>query len=302
MQARERWPYRRVADLLFGQGGADRMSELEQAVAELGIDEQERGAVALVYETGRRFPDATARGVLRRLREGLPLPRRASALLSGGGLAVEDDGLVELALGGGEHNLRGEAAASVLGPEGVGRLIGAMFEAKGDVEAGTVGRTGASTDRRWMLRRRILGMRIESLVAAAEALGSQADSGRLADLAGLIAAHSGLGEGEGFEAEVGASVGKLVRDWGERLLGSRLATRDEMAAIASMASRSPSPELLPILRDLLEAELASRRGGTGNGRAQRGTRGVGRRKRHGPRGRCSTGARSRRFPAPRRPR
>ena len=259
VHARERWPYRRVADLVFGQGGADRMSELETAVAELRIDEQERGAVALVDEAGRRFPEATARGVLRRLREGLPLPRRASALLSGGGLAVEDVGLFELALGGGEHNLRAEAAASVLGPEGVGRLIGAVFEAKGDVEAGTVGRAGASTDRRSMLRRRILGTRIESLVAAAEALGLQADNGRLADLAGLIAAHSGLGEGDGFDAEVGASVGKLVRDWGERLLGSRLATREEMASIASMASRSPSPELLPILRDLLKAELASRR-------------------------------------------
>lgn len=78
----------------------------------------------------RRWPQALAEGLLRRLREQRELFYGADDILAAAGFALEDDALLRIALEEtNRHDYRAEAAASVLGPNAVGRLIDAYLAA-----------------------------------------------------------------------------------------------------------------------------------------------------------------------------
>ena len=78
----------------------------------------------------RRYPQALADGLLRRVRERRELFYGADDILAAAGFALEDDALLGIALQEtSRHDDSAEAAASVLGPNAVGRLIDAYLAA-----------------------------------------------------------------------------------------------------------------------------------------------------------------------------
>ena len=255
---REAWPYRRVADLVFGAGGADTEVALETAVAEMEFEEDGRGAGGLVYEAAGRCPDAVARGLLRRLREGRSLPRGAADMMAKSNFALEDNGMVDMVLNEGRGEERAEVAAAALGPSGVGRLVDTLLELRERL-GGSGGRSDEEVaERHSLLERRIRHVRIEHLAEAIALRSGEATDGRLGTLAELIRHHGGgaSGDGEPFSAGLRGTVAGFVEEWGQRLLDCG-ATREELASIAVTASRAPSPSLLPILKRLLDRELAT---------------------------------------------
>lgn len=259
LSVRETWNYRRVAALVFG-GSLDDPAELETAIAEMEIaDSPQHWSVSLIYEASKRYPDSVASAVLHRLRTSRSLPSRAANLLAGTEFALEDESLLSLVLDENQNDNCRDAAASVLGPGAVGRLVDEFFNLNRLLKNTAARRDEILERRRSAIRRRIRATRIESLVSAATMCPEKADNARLAQLADLIAVHpnGNPGDDQPFSSSVSDSVAALVQAWGEIILASSTPERRHMASIATMASRAPSTNSLDVLRRLLDRELSS---------------------------------------------
>ncbi|MDK2741943.1 MAG: hypothetical protein NDI90_03435 [Nitrospira sp. BO4] len=250
-------PYDQMYSLVYGRGDGDWGAELVTVIAKMEIETKQEGAVNLIYEAQKRFPGAVAEGILRRVREGRALPYRAPELMAGSGFAFEDDALLDIALEAGGFNDRANAAASVLGPQAVGRMIERMFEAEKLVRDANGKYDQAAGDRYHAIRSRIGHTQAASLLTAITARSAHADNQEMAKLVDLISRHADEDNdrGQPFDAAALATIAGFVEDWGNRLLGSPDATRAQLASIATLASHSPSTSLLPLLKRLLDEEL-----------------------------------------------
>lgn len=250
-------PYYQMYSLVYGSNNDDQGAELVTVIAEMEIDKKQGGAVSLIYEAKKRFPRAVANGILRRVREGRTLPYQAPELMAGSGFAFEDDALREIALKAGRFNDRANAAASVLGPQSVGCMIERMFEAEKLVRDADGKYDKAAGERYYAIQDRISHTQTASLLAAITARSAEADNQEMAELADLISRHpDGKNErGQPFDEAALAAIAAFVEDWGNRLLDSPDSSRAQLASIATLASHSPSPSLLPLLKRLLDEEL-----------------------------------------------
>lgn len=250
--------YDRVRTIIHAQGDEDLSGELTAIIAEMEIDKKRDAEVRLLYEARNRYSRAIADGLLRRVRAGRTLFYGADDLLASAGFTLEDDALLEIALSEiGRHHDRAEAAASVLGPQAVGRMIEAVLEAKKHLHDASGKYDQAAVDRYYDLLARIAHTPGASLVAAVRARSAQAGNEEMADLAGLISRHSDgkNDQGRPFDAEALAVIDALAEDWGNRMLASGDATRLQLASIATLASHAPSVSLLRLLKQLLDEEL-----------------------------------------------
>ena len=250
--------YDRLRAIVYAQGDEDLSSELTTIIAEMEIDKNRDAAVQLLYGARTRYSRAIADGLLQRVRAGRTLFYGADNLLASVGFSLEDDALLEIALSEtGRHDERAEAAASVLGPEAVGRMIETVFEAKKRLRDASGKYNQAAGDRYHDLLSRIGHTPGTSLIAAVRARSAQAGNEEMADLAELISRHpNGKGDrSRPFDADALATIQALAEDWGNRMLASGDATRSQLASIATLASRAPSVDLLPLLKRLLDEDL-----------------------------------------------
>lgn len=249
--------YDRLHTIIHAQGDEDLSGELTAIIAEMEIDKERGAEVHLLYEARNRYPHAIADGLLQRVCAGRTLFYGADDLLASAGFSLEDDALLEIALSETLHDDRAEAAASVLGPWAVGRMISTVIEAKKHLRDVSGKYNQAAGDRYHDLLARIAHTPGASLIAAVRAFSAQAENEQMADLADLISHHPN-GEndrGRPFDADALAAIGALAEDWGNRMLGSGDATRAQMASIATLASHIPSEGLLQLLKRLLDENL-----------------------------------------------
>ena len=250
-------PYARMYSLVYGHGDDDRSADLVTTIAEMEIDKKQEAAVNLIYEAQKRYPRAVAEGILRRVREGRTLPYQASELMTGSGFAFEDDALRDIALDAGRFDDRACAAASVIGPQMVGHMIERMFEARKLIRDANGKYDQTAVNLYHTVQGRLGCTQVASLLAATAAHSAQADDQDMAELADLISRHphGQDGRGQPFDAATLEAIAGLVEDWGNRFLGSPVATRAHLASIVTLASHSPSARLLPLLRRLLDEDL-----------------------------------------------
>ena len=249
--------YDRVSSLVNGPCDEDQSAELAAVIAEMEINEKREGAVNLIYEAKRRFPNAVAEGILRRVREGLTLPFEAAELMAESNFAFEDEALLNIAFDIDRFDNRANAAASVLGPKAIGRLIDCLFE-QAELFRNTQGNYDeAAANRHHVIKERISYTQSVNLFVAIADRSGKSNSQRLEELADLISCHpDGVnGRGQPFDTNERAVIASFVEDWGNRLLDSPDAARAELASIATLACRSPSASLLPLLKRLLDEEL-----------------------------------------------
>ena len=239
--------------------GEDLSGDLTAIVADMELDQKGDAEVRLLYELHNRYPRysrAIADGLLQRVRAGRTLFYGTADLLASAGFSLEDDALIEIALSETSRDGRAEAAASVLGPQAVGRMIETVLDAKTRVRDGSGKYNRAAGDRYHDLLARIAHTPSASLIAAVLARSAQAGNEEMADLAELISRHPDeKGRGRPFDAGAVAAIGALAENWGDRMLTSGDATRWQLAEIARLASRAPSVRLLGLLRRLLDENL-----------------------------------------------
>ena len=250
--------YDRLRMIVHARGSEDLSGELTAVVAEMEIDKKRDAEVHLLYEARNRYSRAIADGLLQRVRAGRTLFYGADGLLAAAGLSLEDSALFDIALADTRHHDdRAEAAASVLGPQAVGRMIESALEAKKRLLDASGKHDEAVGARYHDLLARIGNTPAASLIAAVRARSAQAQNEEMADLAELIYRHpNGANDrGRPFDAVALAAIGTFVEDWGNRILASGDATRWQLASIAMLASRAPSVSLLPLLKRLLDENL-----------------------------------------------
>ncbi|MBS0149689.1 MAG: hypothetical protein JSR31_02035 [Nitrospira sp.] len=248
----------RLRTIVYARGDKDLSDELTAIIAEMEIDKKSVGIVNLLYMLRNRYSRAIAAGLLQRVRAGRTLLYGADDLLASANLRFEDEVLIEIALAEtARHDDRAEAAASVLGPLAVGRMIETAFEANKHVRGSNGQHDQAAVDRYYALLDRIGHTPGASLVAAVRTRSAQAGNKEMADLADLISRHPNDegGRGRPFDADALATIRVLAEDWGNRMLASSDAMRSQLSSIAKLVCRAPSVGLLQLLKRLLDEDL-----------------------------------------------
>ena len=251
-------PRKRLKFLVSEYGGEDASVEVTKIIAEMEFERREDHADYLVDLAGVRFPEAVAKGLLRRVCEGRELPRRATERLSRAGLALEDEVLLKVALESDRsRDGRAESATSVLGPQAVGRLIDRMVELHEQIHDADKGDDKATRDLHNSIQDRICFAESGRVLAAIQERAGQATNQRVEYFADLISRYGDRScvTGRRFDAATQGKIADFVKECGERLLSTGDATRSQLAAIASLARHAPSSELLPVLERLFDEEI-----------------------------------------------
>ncbi|NOT22816.1 MAG: hypothetical protein HOP22_08820 [Nitrospiraceae bacterium] len=248
----------RLRAILYAQGDQDLSGELTKIIAQITLETSRDATVDLIYRMRNRYSRAIADGLLQRVRAGHTLFYGADDFLASRGFSLEDDELLKVALSETtRHDARAEAAASVLGPQAVGRMIETAFEAKKHLRDPSGKYNEAAGDRYHGLLARIGHTPGTSLIAAVMVRSAQAGNEEMADLAELISRHPNgeSNRSRPFNADALAVISALAEDWGNRMLASGDATRLQLASIATLASHAPSVSLLRLLKQLLDENL-----------------------------------------------
>ncbi len=249
--------YERLRATVYARDGKDHSPELTELVATIEIQRKQDAEVGLIYEACKQYLQAVALGLLKRLREGRELFFGADNILAASGIVVEDDSLLEMVLSKQERmDSRGEAAASVLGPVSVGKLIDTKLAVFAEIKK--LDRYEKSlSDRYHGLRDRIAHAPGASLAVAVQERAAAASNEEIRELAELLCRRDDEGDrARPFPQASNAVVSQLAEQWGERLIASGdAATRGQLSAVAELIGHFPSVALLPMLKRLLDDEL-----------------------------------------------
>ncbi len=254
---KENSDYRRLHAIVYAHDSKDHSTELTELVATIEIGRKQDGLVRLIYEAREHNGQAVAQGLLRRLREGRELFYGADNILAASGIVVEDDAFLELVLSPQERmDSRAEAAASVLGPICVGKLIDSKLAVIAEIRKHAKYEKGLS-DRNHGLRDRIAHAPGASVVIAVQERAMTADNEDIRELSELLCRRDEEGDrARPFPEEANAAVAQMAGEWGERLISSGdEATRWQLCAVANLIGHFPSVSLLPMLKRLLDDEL-----------------------------------------------
>lgn len=247
----------RLRAAVYARDGKDHGAELTELVATIEFDRKSDAAVGLIYEAREQYGLAVAQGLLKRLREGRELPYGADDILATSEIVVEDDALLAMVLSQQERmDSRVEAAASVLGPSGVGKLIDSKLAVFAEISK--LGKYEKSlSDRYYGLRDRIAHVPGASLVTAVRCRAAAASNEHIREFAELLCRPDEEGDrARPFPQQAHAAIGRLAEQWGERLIASGdSATRAQLSAVAKLIEHFPSVALLPMLKRLLDDEL-----------------------------------------------
>ena len=237
------------ADLKFEQQVSDLVAAFEPGN---GDDDGRR-----LYHLNDEYSGAIADGLLRRLRAGKPLAYGTDDLLAAAGYAVEDEALVAVALTAGERDSNADAAASVLGPTAVGKLVDALVPIAARLKDRSLPYDKANSDRYHVLVGRITRAPVASLVGAARARSPNADASLLVLLAELLTRNRDPGpRSRPVVGSLRDDVRTLAEEWAKRLLADDTASRHDVAEIAELMANVPHVSLLPVLVQMLDANLA----------------------------------------------
>ncbi|WP_210334926.1 hypothetical protein [Mesorhizobium mediterraneum] len=249
--------YERLRAIVYARDGKDHRAELTALVATIEIEPKRGAEVGLIYEARKQYGQAVALGLLKRLREGRELFYSAGDILAASGIVIEDDVLPDMVLSPQDRiNSRAEAAASVLGPVSVGKIIDAKLAVLAEIRQ--LGKYEKSlSDRYYGLRNHIAHAPGASLVAAVQERAAATSNEEIRVLAELLCRRNEEGErGRPFSNEADAAVVQLVGQWGERLIASGdSATRGQLSVMADLIGHFPAVALLPMLKRLLDDEL-----------------------------------------------
>jgi hypothetical protein len=249
--------YERLRAIVSAHDGKDHSAELTSLIATMKIENKRDAEVGLIYAASKQHKQALAEALLQRLRDGRELFHGADDILAASGIVVEDEMFLDMVMAPQERmDSRSEAAASILGPTCVGKLIDATLDAFTELRKQTSYDKGLN-ERYHGLRDRIAHTPGASLYAAVKERADTADNEAIRQLAELLCRREKEGDrARPFLSDVHTAIGQMAEQWGARLIASGdSATRAQLSAVADLIGHFPSVALLPMLKQLLDDEL-----------------------------------------------
>lgn len=256
---RETSAFDRLHAIVYDRNSVDHGAELTEIVATIEPQNEQKSVFELIHAACRQYTQEVAQGLLKRMLAGRELFFGADNILATAGIVVEDDVLVGIAVSTTERrdNLA-DAAASVLGPVSVGKLIDAMLAVFAEIN--TIGKYDENLSNRYHgLRARIAHTPGSSLIVAVQERAANASNDTVRELAELLSRPEQERErARPFPPDACFAVAQMCESWSERLRASDdkdPAARRQLAELAKLIGHFPCVELLPLLRSLLDDEL-----------------------------------------------
>ncbi|KGT77322.1 hypothetical protein MA20_22275 [Bradyrhizobium japonicum] len=243
----------RLRRIAHAEALEDCSAELTTIISTMEIDKKQDAGVRLIYEARNRYPRAVADGLLARVRASRKLFYGADDMLASAGFIIEDEELLNLALATpASDETQADAAASVLGPVAVGKMLDRLLALAPHVRTDR-----AASEAYSALDRRIAHVPGGSLVEAVVERSPTLNSEQIARFASLLSRGS---DGDSdrarpFNADGVRTVRELVEEWGKRMLASGDAERWHKAAVATLASHVSDVSLLPLLKQMNDDNL-----------------------------------------------
>ena len=226
-------------------------------ISTMEIQPQDAEVGWITHELAALYPAVVAKALVARLRAGRLLLYRSSEMVTAAGVVLDDDAMLQIAQADlGQFSLRASLAASVLGPRLAGTLFDQLFE------LGPKAKVNGQWDQEVNelihgLEQRLVLAPFESLLEAVKERSAAATVPQLALMADIIVRRRGQlpTKDQPFSDAVHENVSDLAEKWANRTLASGVASRGQMASIASLIASAPADRLLPVLKALLDDEL-----------------------------------------------
>ncbi|MFN3133928.1 NACHT domain-containing protein [Roseibium sp.] len=210
----------------------------------------------VLHDAWTKFPEEVATAMRWRVENGQELPFRPRQYLDGV-MPTDEEPIASLVLDGHEEEWRCNPAAYLAGPATVRALVDRYLQAGREFRVGNP-RTEASYRTVKVLKDQLVATRPSVLFEVLSYFGEGLLPGEINDLASIISRHGQGGDGEPWHlpAETKKIAIEVVNGWGRQILAQG-ASRHEMAGLTWAMRRVPDGSQVPVLADMLVAELAA---------------------------------------------
>ena len=231
--------------------------EVVALIEALDFPAKDQHASSLIYEAHKHYPDEVISALIHRLEAGREIPFRTEDLLQGAGIAVDEGPLVEIVMHPGNLEKVAQAAVSIVGPKTVGKVIDSLAAIDAKLRASEGGGDELTRKEYYRLSDWISKTGLTSIIQAVLSRSVTDEPRQIALLAKLLARHGKGGDQEPLllNGELKEQMIAAVGRWAEILLTSSKASRFHLAEVACAIGRLAAPELLPVLKQLLEEDL-----------------------------------------------
>lgn len=240
---------------------SDDARKVRELVEKIDFSDKEQDNRWVIHRAYELYPEEVVAGLMSLLEQGKQVPFLSDEMLRLSDVVIDDGPLVDCVL---KHSGDGKAAAtaaSVVGPKTVGQLIDQMFAVDARIRANN-GRYDKSLSYEYhRLMDLVSGAKTNSFTQAVLERANTEEPREIYILTDLISRHGGSVERERLRLAPSTHerITAAVQRWAEILLASPEATRAQFAEIAQAAERLESPELVPVLLELLSEDLARRK-------------------------------------------
>ena len=252
-------PISKLRELLNGARdgpflGIEIGSEIENA--NFPIKDQQ--AAWVIAEAHKLYPKEVATALIHRLESGLEIPFRSDDLLQAAETTIDVGQLAELVLRPETPQRVAADACSIVGPETVGRLIGALIPIYVEVRVPEPRASEATREQYHRLIDRISATNVTSFLAAVLRRSGTDKPDEIGLFAELISRHGKRDEGSRLLApsELPQELVTAVGKWSEILVVCPSSSRSQLAAVARVIERLAAPELVSVLHRMLTEDLA----------------------------------------------
>lgn len=229
-------------------------------IAEIDFSERQDNDRWLLHKAHESYPDEVISALIMQLENGREIPYGAEDFLKRSGLLIDDGPLVALVTQPGCEERVKTAAAAVVGPKTASQLISQIVEVSTQIKDSVKPIDDALSNKHRELLRLISCTSLYSFIEAVLERTESEDVHEISLIADLLNCHGDREERDSLEvdAEVHDRVVSVFNNWAEILLASSEATRAQFAEMARAIERLASPQLVPVLRRLLEEDLKRR--------------------------------------------
>lgn len=215
----------------------------------------------LLHRAHELYPKDVIGAILALLENGKPVPFQVDEILRMSDVIIDDGPLVDRVLqNSGEKGIL-MTVVGVVGSKTIDKLMDQLFELHERVQVNGGKYDEALSEEYQRIKNWILSTKVDVFVQAVLKRAKTENLNEISIMLELISGYRGSNQDGSLRLDASTldNVLVTVQRWGEILLASPEATREQFAEIAQTAEKLKSPALVPVLQKLLAEELTRRK-------------------------------------------